>query len=162
MGGDEVTGEPERSNPLDLMESALARQGFRHTLPRRTILQVVASIGHQFTPSELTAEVAKADPGIGRASVFRVLQLLRTCGLVERLHAPDAEVYTLCLTAGHHHHVTCRVCGRTEVFSLEDDGAVARAVERVGYSMENHVLQAFGVCPACRGASGRGKDVPPL
>lgn len=135
---------------LELMERALDAQGLRRTAPRRTMLQVVAGIGHPFTASELTERVADAAPGIGRASVFRLLQLLRNCGLVERLHGPDAELYTLCLATGHHHHVTCSVCGRTETFVLEDDAAVTRAVERLGYRIDHHVLQAFGVCPDCR------------
>ena len=149
------------SPALELMERALDAQGLRHTLPRRTILQVLADMGHPFTSTELTAEVAKADPRIGRASVFRLLQLLRNCGLVERLHGPGAELYMLCLATGHHHHVTCSVCGRTDTFSLEDDEAVARAVERIGYRMDHHVLQAFGVCPGCRdGAPGSRGEVP--
>ncbi len=143
---------PRSGDPvaLRLMERALDAQGLRHTLPRRTILEVVAAMGHPFTPSELTEQVAQRDPHIGRASVFRLLQLLRGCGLVERLHGPDGELYTLCLATEHHHHVTCTVCGRTATFSLEDDAAVGRAVERIGYRMDHHVLQVFGVCPACR------------
>ncbi len=135
---------------LDLMERALDAQGLRHTLPRRTMLEVVAGMGRPFTATELTERVAGRDPHIGRASVFRLLQLLRGSGLVERLHGPDGELYTLCLAREHHHHVTCTVCGQTATFSLEDDRAVARAVERIGFRMEHHVLQVFGVCPACR------------
>jgi len=143
---------------VELLERALDAQGLRHTVPRRTILDVVAAMGRPFTPTELTEQVALADPRIGRASVFRLLQLLRQSGLVERLHGPAGELYTLCLAVGHHHHVTCTVCGRTEAFVLEDDDAVARAVEQVGYRMEQHVLQVFGVCAACRG--GEHGEVP--
>jgi Fur family ferric uptake transcriptional regulator len=147
---------------VQVLERALDKQGLRHTLQRQTILEVVAGIGHPFSAGELTEEVAKADPSIGRASVFRLLQLLRSCSLVERLHGPDAELYTLCLAAGHHHHVTCTVCGRTEAFSLEDDAVVARAVERVGYRMEHHVLQAFGICADCQTGSGSARKGVPL
>ncbi len=150
----------QNSQALDLMERALDAQGLRRTVPRRTILEVVAGIGRPFTSTELTERVATRDPGIGRASVFRLLQLLRGCGLVERLHGPGAELYTLCLRAGHHHHVTCTACGRTEAFMLEDDDAVARAVERLGYRMEHHVLQAFGVCPACQGHGPAQGEAP--
>ncbi len=157
---------PTQSDPsqstqaLDLMEQALDAQGLRRTVPRRAILEVVAGIGRPFTSTELTERVAARDPSIGRASVFRLLQLLRGCGLVERLHGPGTELYTLCLRAGHHHHVTCTVCGRTESFILEDDDAVARAVEGLGYRMEHHVLQAFGVCPGCRDRSPAGGEAP--
>ena len=145
---------PPESPALLLMERALDTQGLRHTVPRRTMLEVLAGMDHPFTSAELTEQVARTDPSIGRASVFRLLQLLRRCGLVERLHGPEAELYTLCLMTGHHHHVTCSVCGHTDVFTLEDAEAIARAVERIGYRMEHHVLQVFGVCGACQEHAG--------
>ena len=137
------------------MERSLEAQGLRHTVPRRTILEVLVGMEGPFTSTQLTAAVARADQRIGRASVFRLLQLLRQCGLVERLHGPDMELYMLCLRSGHHHHVTCSVCGRTEAFALDDADAIAQAVERIGYRMEHHVLQVFGVCRACQEHSGK-------
>ena len=152
------TGDGTRKAALAQMERALDEQGLRSTAPRRTILRVLASMQHPFTPTELTEQVAAADDSIGRASVYRLLQLLRSRDIVERLHGPADEQYLLCLEEGHHHHIVCEVCGRTQSFTLEDTDAIARAVERLGYRMHDHVLQVYGCCPEClskQDANGR-------
>ncbi len=151
--------EERRDDCVLELERALDARGLRQTMPRRTILGVLAGMDRPFTSTELTEHVAKVDPRIGRASVYRLLQLLRGCGLVERLHGPATEAYVLCLLRDHHHHATCSVCGRAETFTLEDSASIERAVERIGYTMEHHVLEVVGVCPACR-AAGHGAEVP--
>jgi len=126
------------------------------THSRRIIVRVIAGMGRPFTATELTQAVSAADATVGRASVYRALLLLRQRGFVERLHGgTDAERYTLCLQTAHHHHVTCSRCGRTDEFTLQDgDAALNRAVAALGYVPEYHVLEAYGICPACLSGEG--------
>jgi Fur family ferric uptake transcriptional regulator len=88
--------------------------------------------------------------GVGRATVFRTLELLAELGVVERLDLPSGEhAYVGCEPA-HHHHVVCSRCGRTT--EIEDAGlrAVMRDVARhTGYRVDEHRLELFGLCPAC-------------
>ena len=61
----------------------------------------------------------------------------------------DGEaVYRACRTGDHHHHLVCRVCGRT----LEIEGpAVERWTESVaaahGFRDVTHTVEIFGTCP---------------
>ena len=50
---------------------------------------------------------------VGLATVYRNLQAMAADGEVDVLRTDDGEaVYRACST-GHHHHLVCRVCGRT-------------------------------------------------
>lgn len=143
---------------VPLLSRALQEDGLKLTKSRRTILKAVAASSGPFTSAELCEAASSLDGGIGRASVFRVLQLLRQRGLVERLHSDDDERYTLCLETTHHHHATCLSCGRTDPLRADDaERALTRAVEALGYVPSEHVLEARGICPACQ---DRDRKVP--
>src|SRR3954452_13011725 len=62
----------------------LAAQGYRHTSTRVAIAEAIAARTTSFTARELVDELAPR--GVGRATVFRVLDLLVQTGLLERLH----------------------------------------------------------------------------
>lgn len=90
---------------------------------------------------------------VGLSTVYRHLQALVDDGVVDVIHTADGEAtYRYCgdRGAGHHHHLVCRECGRTE----EVEG---RAVERWageiahqhGYSQVDHTVELFGLCPRC-------------
>jgi Fur family transcriptional regulator, ferric uptake regulator len=129
------------------------RPGQRMTRQRRAVMRALESFDRPFSAGELTRAVAAADPGVGRASVYRTLALMVSTGQVQRLHTGGRERYTLCLEPEHHHHVTCTLCGRTEDFSLARveafEAAVEAAVAQLGYLPQGHVLEVHGLCRAC-------------
>ena len=95
--------------------------------------------------------------GVGRATVFRTLDILERLGAVERLELPSGEhTYVVCEPA-HHHHVVCSGCGRTE--EIVDAGlrtVVRRVARRTGYRVDEHRLELFGLCPACLAGESEG------
>jgi Fur family ferric uptake transcriptional regulator len=59
-------------------------------------------------------------------------------------------LYRRCRSSAHHHHLTCRECGR----SAEVEGrAVEHWAEQVaaeaGFVDVNHTVELFGMCPEC-------------
>ncbi|CAN5316855.1 transcriptional repressor [soil metagenome] len=88
---------------------------------------------------------------VGLSTVYRTLQTLAEAGGVDVIKTEDESLYRKCGPA-HHHHLVCRVCGRTE----EVEGpTVERWADRVaaehGFSDVSHTLEIFGRCAACRG-----------
>jgi Fur family ferric uptake transcriptional regulator len=54
----------------------------------------------------------------------------------------------------HHHHVVCDDCGKVEPFSDSSlETAIARASERLGYSVDAHEVVLRGECGDCRSAT---------
>jgi Fe2+ or Zn2+ uptake regulation protein len=129
---------------------AMDRAGHRLTGPRREVAGLVAARQGHFTAAELVDD-AKAH-GIGRATVFRSLDLFASLGLVERLDLPGGDhAYVACEPA-HHHHAICTNCGRS--FEVDDAGlaeVLARIAARSGFRVTNHRLELFGRCAECGG-----------
>jgi Fur family ferric uptake transcriptional regulator len=130
--------------------AALDRAGYRLTAPRRSLAALIDEQDGHFTAAELVAEARSRRLGVGRATVFRTLEVLEGLGAVERLDLPSGDhAYVGCEPA-HHHHVVCSRCGRT--LEIEDAGlrSVVREVRRqTGFRIDDHRLELFGVCPAC-------------
>lgn len=89
---------------------------------------------------------------IGLATVYRTLGSLAEAGEADSLQSPDGEnLFRSCATAGHHHHLICRVCGDTRELSAT---VVEEWTQRVGaehgFSDIEHIVDLFGVCANCQ------------
>ena len=99
---------------------------------------------------EIHAELRRNGEHIGLTTVYRHLQALSEQG--DRRDRDDSGeiLYRQCETSVHHHHLTCRTCGR----SVEVEGrAVEQWAERVaaeaGFTDVGHMVELFGRCPQC-------------
>jgi len=135
--------------------TALDRAGYRVTEPRRSLAALISAQDGHFTAAELVEAAGAKRPAVGRATVFRTLEILEGIGAVERLDLPSGEhAYVGCEPA-HHHHVVCSRCGRTS--EIDDAGLrpVVREVTRqTGFRVDEHRLELFGICPECQAAAG--------
>ena len=129
---------------------ALDRAGYRLTDARRTLASLVAEREGHFTVADLSAAVRSRHSGIGRATIFRTIDLFASLDVIERLDLPSGEhAYVEC-DRDHHHHVVCTRCGRTE--GIEDAGLrtlVGKVSRQSGFRIDDHRLEMFGLCPAC-------------
>jgi Fur family ferric uptake transcriptional regulator len=129
--------------------------GVRLTGPRRTVAAVLEDRTGRFTASQLLDESREKEPRIGRATVFRALDLFLDLGIVERFSLASGETgYVVCDPAEHHHHVVCERCGRST--DIDDRGVKALAkkiARRSGYRIDAHRLELTGLCPSCQKAT---------
>ena len=113
--------------------------------------QVLADLSGFRSAQDIYAELRRLGEGVGLTTVYRHLQVLTEDGAVDTLSDEAGEtLYRRCETSAHHHHVTCRSCGR----SVEVEGrAVERWAERVateaGFTDVDHTVEIFGICPKC-------------
>lgn len=135
---------------------ALEHAGYRLTGPRRALADLIAArAGATFTATELVDEVRARRLGIGRATVFRAIELLVSVGAVERIDLQNGDHAYVACAPTHHHHVICVRCARSAEIGDLGLGAVAREVaRRTGYRVDEHRLELFGLCPDCQGAAG--------
>lgn len=134
--------------------TALDRAGYRLTDPRRALARLIAERDGHFTAADLVAEARARRLGIGRATVFRALEVLVELRVVERIDLPTGlHAYVACEPA-HHHHVVCSSCGRSADIADEGLRTVVRDVaRRTGYQVTDHRLELFGLCPDCQTAA---------
>ncbi len=150
--GQAVDGADDR--PEDRLVQALERAGCRMTVPRRAVAGLVAARAGHFTAADLVVDARHRRIDIGRATIFRTLDLFVTLGLVERVDLPAGEhAYVVCEPV-HHHHAICTRCGRSLDVSDHGLGEVLGEIgRRSGFRTTAHRLEIFGLCAACQAGS---------
>ncbi len=134
------------------LEQLLEESGHKLTPSRESVLALLVNRhGRVFTAAELLGELAVKCPDIGRATLFRTLDLLISLGALERVRLPgDREGYVLC-GPPHHHHVVCTSCGAIgEVAGDRLDEVLAAAVRDSGFTLQSHNVELSGTCAPCR------------
>jgi Fe2+ or Zn2+ uptake regulation protein len=145
MDAASAPGVAHRANPLVV---ALDRAGHRLTGPRRDVAELVSARDGHFTAAQLVEDAQRR--GIGRATVFRALDLFSSLGLVERVDLPGGDHAYVACEPVHHHHAICTGCGRS--LDVDDAGLAAVLGEigrRSGFRVTAHRLEIFGLCAAC-------------
>ena len=141
------------------VEIALARaqrictlRGARLTAMRRRILELILQADQPTKACALLAELEQERGRLGPPTVYRALDFLLAHKLIHRVETSNA--FVACGDAEHSHQsqfVICEDCGATE--EIQDDEIVAslhRLGERRGFAIERQVIEARGLCPACR------------
>ena len=111
---------------------------------------------------QIHAELRRRGEHIGLTTVYRHLQVLSEEGSVDAIRDDSGEtLYRQCGTSAHHHHLTCRTCGK----SVEVEGrAVEQWAERVardaGFTDVGHTVELFGLCPDCAVLARGGPTTP--
>jgi len=134
-----------------MMRSSL-NTATRTTAPRRALVELIAARSGHFTAADLIADAERHKVKVGRATVFRTLDLLAEQGSLERLDLPTGEhAYVCCAPREHHHHVVCRRCGRSvEVADQGLQAVVQQIGAKSGFAIESHRLELYGLCPECQ------------
>ena len=133
------------------INEALSDRGRRVTGTRRALTDLIAEQGGHFTAAELLDDARRRRIRVGRATVFRTLDLLTEIHALERLDLPSGDhAYVACAPQEHHHHVVCRQCGRSvEVIDRGLQSVVDEIGRRSGFRIESHRLELYGLCPEC-------------
>jgi Fur family ferric uptake transcriptional regulator len=138
--------------PPTLMRAhkALRDAGFKLTTPRLTILELLEASGGHLTSTDLLNLVEQNAPAIGRASVFRTLDLFARLGIVaSTVHGGSTISYVL-MTGGHHHHMVCTNCQKIIEFEDCRLGTLMQQLhERYGFAHGGHLLEVYGLCYDC-------------
>jgi Fur family ferric uptake transcriptional regulator len=141
----------ERANTI---MQRLAELGYRHTNTRAAIAQAIASRPSQFTARELVD--ALEPKKIGRATVFRALDLLVQLRVLERLHGElHCHSYTYCAPdPEHHHHLVCTSCGQvTSVVAGTVERELRALARQAQFRPQGHHVEIYGQCRACQGGA---------
>jgi Fur family ferric uptake transcriptional regulator len=125
--------------------------GQRSTRQRAAIVGALRKSSGFKTAQRLHLDILREGEQVGLATVYRNLQALADAGEVDALHTDIGEtMFRLCEAADHHHHLVCRVCGRSvEVKAEEVETWAARVAKRHGFKQMTHTVEIFGLCGDC-------------
>jgi Fur family ferric uptake transcriptional regulator len=127
----------------------------RNTRPRRVIadrLVELAQSSSDFSTDDLWQELRQKEPRLGRATVYRSIEMLFNAGLLDRIEFADGtHRYRICGSSEHHHHLTCTFCHQVvNVDVCIPAELFARISEKTNFSIEGHSITLFGRCANCR------------
>jgi len=142
----------------NLFKSLMAGEGLKATKQREEILNIfLKSPGHR-NLSQIYAQVAKANPKIGYATVYRTLKLLTRLGLAAQRKFADGETrYERTSEGSHHDHLICLDCGK--IIEFEDDAleTLQNGIARhYRFKIFHHRMELYGQCLDC----GQKKGIP--
>ncbi len=130
----------------------LQESGYRRSPRCTAIVQTILATGRALDPMEIFDRVRADFPGMGLVTVYRTIQKLEELGLVERLHGDEGCHRVLPSTQGHQHFLVCSLCGNVVYFSGDNlTEMFSRIANQTGFEIQEHWLQLFGLCPACKG-----------
>lgn len=128
-------------------------RGYRNTAPRQALVSIVSGIDRHFTAEEL----GKKLPQVGRATVFRCLNLLVEAGILCRVSLEDGSLHYQLSHRGHHHHLICTECGSSEdLLGCDIDGTLNERAALHHFQMEGHRLEVYGRCRRCGASRAAG------
>jgi Fe2+ or Zn2+ uptake regulation protein len=137
----------------DEIEQVLVHHGYRLTAPRRTVIETLLQYERAFTAEQLVADVRELEVKqvIGRATVYRTLEILAAIDVLKRIVQPDGHPAYICDSVGHRHHLVCSKCGRAVAFTAcPVDELVRNLTMNTDFVIHDHLLEVFGVCPECQ------------
>ena len=129
----------------------------RNTWQRTAVREALGARDDFVSAQQLHAAMKADGSPIGLATVYRALSDLAVEGDADALRAGDGESrYRACVSAGHHHHLICRSCGRTVEIQADDiEQWAAGVAAQHGFRDPQHVVDVFGTCAACAAGDGR-------
>jgi len=135
----------------------LAQRGLKLTRQREAVVnEVFQDTGH-FEAEEIVHRLKGNRLRVSRATVYRTLELLKECQLVEKLDFGTPHSFYEHIQPGEHHdHLICERCGRVIEFH---NARLEQLQEEICRSFDfvesHHSLRIFGLCNRCRAAPRR-------
>jgi Fur family ferric uptake transcriptional regulator len=139
-----------------VLRDYISQNKLKFTEQRELILEVFLSTKSHVTAEELYQIVSKQYPMIGLATVYRTLNLLSECGLVQQRQFGDGQArYEL--VHEHHDHLICTKCRKIIEFENEKIEQLQEQIaEQHGFVIQTHKHELYGICSDCQDKDTKG------
>jgi len=130
----------------------LKERGQKLTKEREAILKEIFSFHGHFEPETLYLKIRESGLKASRASVYRTLNLLYECGLIDRVRKTEhGTIYECTYGHAHHDHMLCVCCGKVIEFYSEDlERLQEELCKKQEFEGTNHTLEIRGYCKQCQ------------
>ncbi len=135
--------------PASDYPTLLREHGLQVTAQRLAVMRAVSQAPHS-TADDIAA-VVRADLGtISRQAVYDVLGVLVAKNLIRRIQPAGSAALFEDRVGDNHHHVICRICGRTaDVDSTAGVTPFPAAGDADGFQVDTAEVIYWGICPDC-------------
>jgi Fe2+ or Zn2+ uptake regulation protein len=131
-------------------KSLLREHGVHVTAQRLAVMQAVAAHPHG-TADVIAAHVRGEIGTISRQAVYDALNTLSDKGLIRRIQPAGSPARYEDRVGDNHHHLICRVCGRTvDVDCAAGAAPCLEPSDDAGFAIDEAEVIYWGHCPDCR------------
>jgi len=147
-----------KNKKSDEMERLLKKEGFRMTLPRRVILDLLSKSDSHLLAKDIYLKINKKYPDIGLTTVYRTLDLLVKKGMINKFDMGEGQSrYELAWNfKEHHHHLVCSECGKMIDYNdfIDDEIKFFAKIQKFlsakyDFKIINHEVYFYGKCSSC-------------
>ncbi|PWR02633.1 Fur family transcriptional regulator [Meridianimarinicoccus roseus] len=136
-------------------EAHCAREKLKFTPVRRRVLELLLRDHKALGAYDILARLGREGLGSQPPVAYRALEFLTRIGFVHKIEKLNA--YVACSHPGGAHapaFMICRTCDSVaETAAQPGQGMLDKAAATAGFTIENTVLEAEGLCPDCSGKS---------
>ena len=122
----------------------------RNTIQKELILQAVKSLKNHASAEEIYQFIAAQYPNIGKATVYRNLNVLSEEGKILKIEIPNGADHYDHQTF-EHYHVLCVKCEK--VFDVDiplQNDLIGKIGDKHGFDFLNYEILFKGICPECK------------
>lgn len=136
---------------LSTLTEKLTENGYKLTGPRLAILDYLVHEKGHHNIIDIYEKIRLKNEGIGMATIYRTIDLFLELGIVRVLTLKNSQpCFEINWPGDHHHHLVCTECGRIIEFGSCNFKLIVGEIEKVTrFSIEEHNLEAYGLCPRC-------------
>jgi Fur family ferric uptake transcriptional regulator len=146
---------PVAEPPVAKFAEYLEIHGQRLTKPRRELVEHIFSYHEHFTADDLVFDVREKKISVGRATIYRTLDLLVEAGMLRKLRFADRDAYEHDYGYPDHDHIYCTKCKRIIEFHNEDLVELRERLAREHqFHGTSHRFVISGLCESCFRAKG--------
>lgn len=126
----------------------------RNTAQRSAIRKAFTDTPRPLTPQEVHDISKETLPSLGMATIYRTLKSLVEEEWIIALEVPGEAPRYERAGMDHHHHFSCRGCGK--MFDFQGCPAGITSLVPEGFHLEDHELFLYGTCPDCNPGAPAG------
>src|SRR5262245_66629632 len=105
----------KNAKEMEALKNHLTKHQLKLTRQRELILTAFLRQEH-ITAEAMYHQLAKSDPHLGLATIYRTLNLFCDAGLAQARHCGSQTQYDNVSHKGHHDHLICTGCGKIVEF----------------------------------------------
>lgn len=136
---------------IELIQKKLKDKGYKLTNQRKAIIEVLYEHKERFlTAEEIFKKSVEKLPDTNFSTIYRNLSMLEESGIIHNTQiGGGGSVYGLISNMGHHHHIICKDCGKTEAIDFCPLEEIWSKIDNRSFTLTGHKLELYGFCADC-------------
>lgn len=137
---------------LNEARNRIRTAGMRVTKPRVALIEALLKQTGPVSIERIHHEVGTKSCDL--VTIYRCLAAFENLGLVRRSYLHNGTcLYEQTMSTARRYHIICKACGRTDPVACMLPDGIEQQLHEKGYARVSHVLEFFGLCPACQQAA---------